>query len=313
MLDLAKFSLFVQLAELGSLTRAAVILGLEPSAISRQISVLETECGGRLFHRTGRGVTLTELGERILPRAQRLLLEAKELQDEIKTTAGVPWGEVRFGMLTAAADPLLSHLLKKLRSNYPGIKLHVMEGSSGQIDQWMVTGRVDIGFVVREGHSASALEWPLATNRIHLLGAAGDPLTGTGRVDFTRLDKLPLILPSLPNGMRIAIEQLAKRKKITLNVIAQIDSLTIQKRLVAAGNGYTLASKGTFRPQQEGLSSAELTNPSLERTVMLTATTQRPLTLAARTIIDLVLKITKEIEGTDIWNGAISNKHRSRK
>jgi LysR family nitrogen assimilation transcriptional regulator len=66
-MDLAGLRLFVQVAEAGSLSRAATGLETTQPAISRRIAAFEQAWGGRLFHRTGRGVMLTDLGERVLP------------------------------------------------------------------------------------------------------------------------------------------------------------------------------------------------------------------------------------------------------
>ena len=77
-MDFAQLDLFARVASLGSLTKAAVVLDSTTSAISRQLTMLEKEWGGQLFHRTGRGVTLTELGKKVLPKVESLLLEARE-------------------------------------------------------------------------------------------------------------------------------------------------------------------------------------------------------------------------------------------
>ena len=64
----AALKLFTEVAELGSLTKTALLHGTTQPHISRQIGDLERACGGRLFQRTGRGVVLTDLGEQIMPR-----------------------------------------------------------------------------------------------------------------------------------------------------------------------------------------------------------------------------------------------------
>ncbi len=69
-MDIRQLKAFVEVAANGSYARTAAIVGVAQSALSRQISALERGIGGRLFHRTGRGVVLTELGERMLPRAR---------------------------------------------------------------------------------------------------------------------------------------------------------------------------------------------------------------------------------------------------
>ena len=70
-MDYAAWKLFIDAADLGSLSKAAVAYGTSQPHISRQIVELEQYCGGRLFQRTGRGVVLSELGARIAPRVER--------------------------------------------------------------------------------------------------------------------------------------------------------------------------------------------------------------------------------------------------
>ena len=74
-MEYAAWKLFIDAAELGSLSKVAVAYGTSQPHISRQISELEQECGGRLFQRTGRGVVLTELGQRIAPKVRAWLAE----------------------------------------------------------------------------------------------------------------------------------------------------------------------------------------------------------------------------------------------
>lgn len=71
-----KWSVFIKVAELGSLTKAATAIDVPQSMVSRHISQLEQQCGSRLFRRTGRGVVLTEFGEQIFPRIEALIAEA---------------------------------------------------------------------------------------------------------------------------------------------------------------------------------------------------------------------------------------------
>jgi len=73
MADLQKWRAFLAIAELGSLTRAALFLDTNQSFLSRQINALERDCGTRLFNRTGRGVELSEVGTRLFPQVRSLL------------------------------------------------------------------------------------------------------------------------------------------------------------------------------------------------------------------------------------------------
>src|SRR5207249_10318851 len=75
----AVLKLFLEVADLGSFSKAAIARRTVQSHVSRQISELERECGARLFRRTGRGVVLTELGQQILPRVRASLAEMDQL------------------------------------------------------------------------------------------------------------------------------------------------------------------------------------------------------------------------------------------
>ena len=79
-MDIRQLKTFVEVAANGSYARTAAIAGIAQSALSRQLSALERGIDGRLFHRTGRGVVLTELGERMLPRARALVADAAAWQ-----------------------------------------------------------------------------------------------------------------------------------------------------------------------------------------------------------------------------------------
>ncbi|HTP98591.1 MAG TPA: LysR family transcriptional regulator, partial [Casimicrobiaceae bacterium] len=88
--DLQKWRAFVAIAELGSLTRAALFLDRAQPVLSRQLNALERECDGRLFVRTGRGLELSELGKRIFADVQALLSDAVQLESEIRGKERAP-------------------------------------------------------------------------------------------------------------------------------------------------------------------------------------------------------------------------------
>ena len=72
-MDPAAWRLFIDAIELGSLSKVAAAYGIGQPHVSRRIGELERECGGRLFQRTGRGVVLTALGQRVAPKVRSWL------------------------------------------------------------------------------------------------------------------------------------------------------------------------------------------------------------------------------------------------
>lgn len=300
---LQKWKTFVRVAELGSLTRAAIALDMQQPAISVHIGTLEKECGGRLFNRTGRGVSLTALGDQILPRVRALLLEAEQLSDDILATSHVPSGDVRVGVVSSTAQPLVALLFRRIRELYPGIRLRVFEGFSGDIDEWLGDGQVDIGLLHRYGKRLDPLQERLDESHSYLIGRRGDAPCAQTRVDFSRLNRLPLVLPAHPSGLRLLMDQIARRRRVTLDVVMEANSLTLVKEIVAGGGVYTvLPYQAVFAEvHARQLSASRITNPGIPRTVTLGTTKQRPLSLAARETAKVLRELVQDVVASGAW------------
>ncbi|WP_447921671.1 LysR family transcriptional regulator [Achromobacter aegrifaciens] len=303
--DMTHLLSFVTVARTGSLKSAAATLGIPQPAISRHIGKLEAQCNGRLFGRTGRGMTLTELGARVFPRVEHLLAEANALSQEITESSGIPFGDVRIGALPSHYLTIIVPLILKLRRSHPGIKLHIFEGSGGQIDQWLVSGHIDIGMPYRYGKPNPSDADTLLTFTSCLIGPAGDTLTRAAELPFAKLDRLPLILPSAPSGVRMLLDQLAKRANITLNVIVEADSTQLQKAIVESGEAYTVLPRHPVAAElaSNRLQAANLVAPVIERRVVLATTVVRPSSLAVRTVAGAIRSLYRSAAVTRAMHG----------
>lgn len=288
--DLGRLQLFVQVAEEGSLTRAAAATGSLQPAISRKISKLEGECGGRLFLRTGRGVSLSELGKRLLPRAQAILREVGDLSAAVSARASSPTGEVLIGALPSLYLALVVPLLAQQIAKFPGIRMHVQEGSAGQIDQWLTNGLVDIGLTYRYGRKVLADAERLVRVGSFLVGPPGDPLTRSKTIEFCRLDGVPLVLPSAPSAVRLLLNQLAKRAHINLNVVMEADSAQIQKAAAAHAGVYTVIPLHAMADELKSgrLQASRIVEPRIDRDIALGTTSARPASHASREVAKLI-------------------------
>lgn len=304
--DLGRLRLFVRIAHEGSLTRAASALGLPQPAVSRKLARLEEECGGRLFLRTGRGVALSELGKRLMPRVQAVLAALGELEDEVSERAGSPVGEVRIGALPSLHQLLVVPLLKAQMARFPGIRMHVQEGSGGQIDQWLSHGLVDIGLTYRYGRKASGDAERLVRVGSFLVGAPGDPLTRAKTIEFRRLDRLPLVLPSAPSAVRLVLDQLAARAGIVLNVVMEADSGQIQKGSAAHAGTYTVLPLHAMADELRSgsLQAARIVEPRIDRDIAMGMTSARAVSRAAREVARLVREIMASDEARSAWGAA---------
>lgn len=284
-MDLQKLEIFVCISQLGNLSKAAVALDTLPSIVSRQIAALERTCEGKLFHRTGRGMTLTELGERVLPRAQATLTEFHNLKAEIKSQQGVISGDVRVGLVPSLAQAVSATLFRTAQKLYPAVKLVIMEGVSAQLDSWRSNDEVDITILFRAAQSELRGEDSLGSVDTYLVGARGDALTAGAAVRFSELSGLPLVLASAPNGLRADVEKQAQRLGVQLSIVLETNSLAVQTELAARGGTYTImAGHAASQRLSAGLQASRIVDPAIVRTIAMGIASHRPASDATRHI-----------------------------
>lgn len=301
--DLQKWRSFVAIGELGSLTRAALFLDSSQSFLSRQVNALERECGARLFNRTGRGVELSEVGQRLFPQVKLLLEQAQALEHDIRADLREPVGTVTLGSLPSIGTILIGRLFAALRTEYPGVNLKVLEGSSGQVEEWLTDARVDIAILYRYTPTLPEQEEALATVDSYLIGAKGDRLTSGGSVPFASLDGLPFILPGMPNGLRTALDAGARHARIALTPVIEADSLPLQKQLTAQDGLYTvLPLHAVWQEVQEGkLQAARIVDPHFQRTVAMAFSKAKGPSRAVTAVSTLVVRIVGEMARQGMW------------
>ena len=292
-MDYAAWKLFLDAAELGSLSKVALAYGTSQPHISRRIGELEQECGGRLFQRTGRGVVLTELGQRITPTVRAWLASTEQLANDVRTSAGTPIGTVRIGCLPSTAHPLITSLYYRLKKRYPLVQLAVREGQGAQLETWLEDGSVDLAVLYRTGPSTKNGDIYLVETATYLVAAEGDKLTSRPSVPFSALHNLPLVHFCRPNSWRDRLEQLSAEHGISLNVVLEADSLSMQTQVVANGGIYALLGPYaiTNAAKECRLQSAKIVKPSFTRHIALAMSRYGELTLACRTVMNIVREI----------------------
>jgi LysR family nitrogen assimilation transcriptional regulator len=301
--DLHKWRAFVAIGELGSLTRAALFLDSNQSLLSRQLNALERECGARLFNRTGRGVELSETGARLFPPVKALLADAQRLESEIRGAAKAPSGRVTVGLLPSLGMPLVGRLFSQMRDQFPAVGLKVLEGSSGQVEEWLADARVDIAILYRYGPTLPELEQSLAVVDSYLVGPPGDRLTAAPDVRFDALDGLPFILPSAPNGLRTALDAIARQRRITLEPAIEADSLPLQRALVATERLYTVLPIHAVWTEvhDKRLQAARVVDPPFQRTIAMAMSKSKGPPRAVSVVATLVTQIVDDMAHAGMW------------
>lgn len=237
--EITSLRLFVSLADMGSISRVAAGLEATQPVISRRLASIEQAWGGRLFHRTGRGVVLTEFGSGLLPQVKALLAEVSQLAHEIAGGGGEIKGLVRIAAAPSISVVVVPMLMQHFQASGLDIRLEILEGSAGQIEEWVAEGRSDISILYRHG-KAKAGEVAVKVVNSCLVGAATDPRLSRSTIKFSQLDQLPLVLAPYPSPTSHRLGQIAQRQKISLNVALEAASLGLQKLLPEICGFYTV-------------------------------------------------------------------------
>ena len=263
--------LFAQVAKSGSISRAAMELGTDQSTVSRRVGLIEAALGVRLFHRSGRGVSLTERGQQLLGYANSLNDLLSEAERAMRDSA-----EQGPAKLCIAAQPTIARILfgtlgHALKARYPLTQVHFVEGLAADILNRLSDGAVDIAILYLPEHPGALQFDPLLHEGVQLITPANYPLTGDA-ISVRDLGDVPLILPSTHHGLRMMVESLAVKHGFSANIVMECDgSISITKRLVLENCGCTVLPEAAVIEEVSSgrLKSYRLKDPEIRRTVAI--------------------------------------------
>lgn len=301
-MELRQLEYFIAVTESGAFSRAALRLSIGQPVLSRQIKALEQELGAELYHRTGRGIVLSEAGKLLERYARGILETTAGAKVEIHALGSMPTGPVAIGMPPSVGAVLTVPLVQQFRSEFPKVSLGVMEGFSGHVLEWLMTGQIDIAVLYNAPRLGTLVTDPLLTDELFLLGPANDPAgAGPGPVMASRLSEIPLILPSRPHGLRVLVDEFLSKAGVTPNVQLEINAMPSTLSLVESGIGYTILSYSCVHHLVAAgrIACLHIVEPTMTRTLVVATSTQRPTTKAARALA----RIVREQTGTLVKEG----------
>ena len=147
-MSISKYQIFLKVAACGNFTKAAEALSFTQSGISHAIRSLEDELGVTLLSRNRGGVVLTADGRAVLPKIEKLCAAHHALMQTVDSLKGLDSGLVKVATFSSVSAQWLPSILKSFGRQYPSIEFEVVTGDFyDQIEQWILTGAVDCGFL----------------------------------------------------------------------------------------------------------------------------------------------------------------------
>lgn len=305
MIDLRQLQAFAVLAEFGSFSRSAAVLGIAQPVLSRQIKALERELGVDLFYRNGRGTVLTEAGKVLNLYAKGVIETVERASNEVAALRSSPRGKIVIGLPPSVGSVLTVPLVEHFRESFPQISMRVVEGFSGHVLEWLMTGKIDVAVLYSAPRTGSLRAEPLLTDELYLLGPAEarDAPPDAEMVPAVWLAKLPLIMPSRPHGLRLLTDSVLGEAGITPLIEMEVEAMPSTLGLVERGVGYTILSYSTARHLVEAgrIRAWRIVEPALTRQLILATSSQRPTTPATRALATMVRQEVKNLDRKGLW------------
>lgn len=305
-MDFKQLRALVTVAETGNVTRAAALLNIVQPAVSRQLHLLEDDVGVPLFIRGRHGMELTEAGTTLVEYARRVLHEIDRARAEIRPSKGTVGGIVTVGLLPSTSDLLASAIVTAIAKHYPGIRLRISMGYAGHLQRWLEEGEVDAALLYDPKQTPTIQVKPLLEEGLWIVGLPDSGLSADQPVPLAALADMPLVLPSAPHGLRSLVENATKLMGMQLNVVAETNSMSIQKNLVLAGHGLTIlpAIAVTDDIARGILAAAPLISPSLTRKIVLALPVNRHTSSSVHCVVTTLVTCMKDAVERGDWLAA---------
>lgn len=238
------------IADTRNFTRAAERVHLTQAAVSAQIKALETETGVPLFARVNKKVFLTEAGELLVRRAERLLKAHDEALLALKELGDAEKGRLRVGTAsTMASNDQLPLILAELKRAYPKAHLVVRRATSTEIVAQILQNDLDIGLVSLPVEASDIRAEVLQRDRLVTIMQPDHALAHQRTISPTQLAAEPLILGEQGGNTRRLIDLFFEKSGVRPEVIMELGSMTSIKRMVEHGLGLSIVPRSSVREE----------------------------------------------------------------
>ena len=283
-MDIASLHAFIAVAEHGSFSRAAERLYLTQPAVSKRVAQLEADLEVALFDRIGRRIALTQAGRALLPRARRLINDAREIRRVLSDLSGEVGGRLVMGTSHHIGLHRLPEPLKHFTRAHPGVELDIRFMDSEAACHAVEIGDLELAIVTLPPSPLRHLRTRKIWDDPLLVMVGRDhPLAGRKKVEPEALLSLPAVLPGSNTYTRGILERAVLEAGLTLNIAMETNYLETLRMLAEAGLGWSLLPATQLTEQL-----VPLRVPGLELSRRLGAVVheKRSLSNAARAMIE---------------------------
>lgn len=295
-LDVGRLRLLHEVDLRGSIAAAAREVGLTPSAVSQQLSILEREAGTALLDRSPRGVLLTGAGQVLVVRARSILQVLEEARADLDRLTGELCGHVRIGTVASAAAALVSEAAIRLAAEHAALELTVTVTEPARSIDQLLNGDLDIAVVdFYDGVPIAVPDYLMATDLctepLVVVTAVG-ALPGLAELKLSALSGANWVMPPLDAACGQAVRFACRAEGFEPRVRWETDDMLLLVRAVAAGHGIAVLPRLAVADKVAEVEIRPLAQPSMSRRLLAltrSSSQDRPIIRAA---LDELVKAT---------------------
>ena len=244
-MDDFRLKVFITAARTLSFTRTAEQLDISQPAVSKHIGELEARYAVQLFTRRGSRLELTEAGRRLLGAAERVADDYRRLEYEMSLCTGQTEGELRLGASTTISQYLLPPILARFTARFPKVRVSVLSGNSGQVEQALGDHRIDLGLVESLSRRQGLHYTLFRPDELVLVARSGGAGARIESVTPEALCRIPLVLRESGSGtlevITAALSRLGMRLS-QLHVVLRLGSTEGIKGFVRNSDAMAIVS-----------------------------------------------------------------------
>ncbi|MCI4618394.1 LysR family transcriptional regulator [Bacillus pumilus] len=240
-----QYKVFLTAVECGSFTKAGEKLGLTQSGVSHNIAKLESELGVVLLRRNRNGLALTDAGERVMPHIRQIIHHAALLEQEAALIQGMEVGIIKIGTFSSFSSKMLPQLIHRFTKGYPNIQVELYEGGYEEIEEWIASGTVDVGFLTQPSREFETV--PLFQDELVVLMQEDHRFHTKKVIEVDSLHDESFIMPKA--GCDLLIKKLLKERGVKPQVLFEIGDNNTLISMVQEGLGVTIIPTFILPPQ----------------------------------------------------------------
>jgi LysR family nitrogen assimilation transcriptional regulator len=239
-MDLKRLRTFVAVADLGTVSKAALRLRVSQSALSRQISDLEHECGFKLFDRIGRRLFLTTRGEQLLRDCRGILGQMGSLRERIELLKRGGSGVLKLAAPPQTIESVLAGFLPRYAERFPNVRVKLTEALGLDQVPLLERGEVHIGIRHDQGINPHFESVALPPDDVMAAGFASLQLGRDGMIDIVSLASYPLLLLDAGYSVRRLFNAACRLADVEPNILLESRAPHTLLALAEAGQGVAI-------------------------------------------------------------------------